>query len=444
MSDDKEWGICPHCDAKIKYKNMSHHLKKVHQVYDTSSKKQRVVSRKKGGASNKRRGDPKKSSTDTEALRKSIAKQKRQVKGMMIMGVIVVVLLVSSVAYWLLFLETSSEDGEDVHEDGDEDVLDDVEVDPNIGAMAALFNGTDTEGAPFDLDDHLGIRPILVEFFSSTCGKCKYIASLLIEISDAYGDDIAIISVSLSRMDSMESVIEFKSSYESNWTYVIPSQSEKEHIGDNYTIGGYPTITFIDSDGTIDDTIYSKSILEEYDADLKTISDGVEKILEGVERTPDEIVGSSVGNRAPQFNITDTHGNHFDLFSEIGEKPILLEFFYTKCGHCNDLADVLNDIYREYGDRITLVSIATSSMDDINTVKEFQDNHKSVWAHLAGDKSDGFNIQLDYDHGTFPSMVLVDTNGIIFQWLREDDLDDHDMEFNHGLIADALNNVLKA
>ena len=66
------------------------------------------------------------------------------------------------------------------------------------------------------------------------------------------------------------------------------------------------------------------------------ISDDSENVFSGdnSSATNQEI---KVGNEAPDFTLTDTAGNQFNLSDYEGETVLVLEFMNTGCGTCKNL-----------------------------------------------------------------------------------------------------------
>ena len=54
------------------------------------------------------------------------------------------------------------------------------------------------------------------------------------------------------------------------------------------------------------------------------------------ETIEDNIIDVEVGNEAPNFTITDTEGNSFNLSDFENKKVVVLEFMNMGCGSCHN------------------------------------------------------------------------------------------------------------
>ena len=54
------------------------------------------------------------------------------------------------------------------------------------------------------------------------------------------------------------------------------------------------------------------------------------------ETIEDNIIDVEVGNEAPNFTLTDTEGNSFNLSDFENEKVVVLEFMNMGCGSCHN------------------------------------------------------------------------------------------------------------
>src|SRR5262249_2962069 len=68
----------------------------------------------------------------------------------------------------------------------------------DVGGEAPLFSGRDLNGRVVDLKSLRG-RPVLIDFWESTCAPCVRAVSPLRRISEQYGDRLRIVGVSLDR-----------------------------------------------------------------------------------------------------------------------------------------------------------------------------------------------------------------------------------------------------
>ncbi len=106
-----------------------------------------------------------------------------------------------------------------------------------------------------------------------------------------------------------------------------------------------------------------------------------------------------------------------------GDQLTLVEFFQSQCGHCQEQAPVLREINDNYMDdtsenySFNMFSIGGyklgSSTDSKGNVASFKfQYHNSQWPHLYDPTSD---LMSDYGFSSYPSMVLVKNNEIVYQ-----------------------------
>ncbi len=100
-----------------------------------------------------------------------------------------------------------------------------------------------------------------------------------------------------------------------------------------------------------------------------------------------------------------------------GDQLTLVEFFQSQCGHCQNQAPVLKDINANYSSQINMFSIGGyklgSNTDSKSNVASFKfQYHNSQWPHLYDPTSD---LMSDYGFSSYPSMVLVKNNEIVYQ-----------------------------
>ena len=106
-----------------------------------------------------------------------------------------------------------------------------------------------------------------------------------------------------------------------------------------------------------------------------------------------------------------------------GDQLTLVEFFQSQCGHCQEQAPILKEINDNYMDdtsenySFNMFSIGGyklgSSTDSKGNVASFKfQYHNSQWPHLYDPTSD---LMSDYGFSSYPSMVLVKNNEIVYQ-----------------------------
>ena len=103
----------------------------------------------------------------------------------------------------------------------------------------------------------------------------------------------------------------------------------------------------------------------------------------------------------------------------------MVEFFQSQCGHCQNQAPILKEINDNYMDdtsenysaHFNMFSIGGykvgSNTDSKSNVASFKfQYHNSQWPHLYDPTGD---LMRDYKFNSYPSMVLIKNNEIVYQ-----------------------------
>jgi thiol-disulfide isomerase/thioredoxin len=93
-----------------------------------------------------------------------------------------------------------------------------------------------------------------------------------------------------------------------------------------------------------------------------------------------------------------------DLFN----RPLVLSFWFTRGGDCEDQEDVFERAYRRYSDRVNFLAIDVR--DDQSEVRKLIDEHH--WTHPVGLDRDGALSNL-YRVGGCPTFVYAYPGGIV-------------------------------
>lgn len=125
------------------------------------------------------------------------------------------------------------------------------------------------------------------------------------------------------------------------------------------------------------------------------------------------------GQLAPDFSADDTDGNPITLSNYLG-KPVLLNFFDTDCGACKvHTPAVLIDTYRNYLDRIIMISIDVQFIgerDTIPDINQYKKDYNSTWTYILDEIPTGSSrgpLANLYGVGATPTDFIVDSYGKI-------------------------------
>jgi len=124
------------------------------------------------------------------------------------------------------------------------------------------------------------------------------------------------------------------------------------------------------------------------------------------------------GQKAPVFTLTDIDGNAVSLETFLG-KVVVLDFFYIRCGYCDDQFLELEEIYQSYShDNVEIISISIDpTYDTVDRLKEFKTgpnqysslDYEISWI-LTRDTNDA---STKYGINAAPTTVIIDKEGFI-------------------------------
>jgi thiol-disulfide isomerase/thioredoxin len=121
--------------------------------------------------------------------------------------------------------------------------------------------------------------------------------------------------------------------------------------------------------------------------------------------------------RPEPWRLEDTEGNWHDSDDYYKSGVTLVEFFHSKCPHCNEQAPDLNNLHIDYRENLSgFFSIGGfklgSNRDDMQDIYDFREAHGSGWPHLYN-----INGELMGDQGfsNYPSFILVKDGYIVWK-----------------------------
>lgn len=144
-------------------------------------------------------------------------------------------------------------------------------------------------------------------------------------------------------------------------------------------------------------------------------------------------VGGQVGNRAPDFTLTDLHGNAYTL-SDYRGTVVVLEIWTWGCSTCGDPNHVFDfkRLYREYArERVTVLSVDAFSDPDLVALEDYVSLQRIEYPVLIN----GLNTSYDYRVVTMPVLFIIDQGGVIQYRKQTNEFDEEAQALLDQLLA---------
>ena len=121
-----------------------------------------------------------------------------------------------------------------------------VKVGTRIGYTAPDFTLQTIEGQQVSLSDYRG-KPVILNFWASWCGPCRYEVPAFNSFYDKYGNEgVSILAV--NTQDNPDSALAYAKSDGLKFTIPVDPRGQVSSL---YNVRGLPTTYFIDKDGII-------------------------------------------------------------------------------------------------------------------------------------------------------------------------------------------------
>ena len=117
-----------------------------------------------------------------------------------------------------------------------------------------------------------------------------------------------------------------------------------------------------------------------------------------------------VGSEAPDFILTDSEGNSFNLSDFENEKVVVLEFMNMGCGSCHNFE---KNVLKSYCNNTTMpeedkvISLTHTENEDKDKVEERAEDKNWAYALGSEEMTDAFGADRS------PSIVIIDKDGMI-------------------------------
>lgn len=123
-------------------------------------------------------------------------------------------------------------------------------------------------------------------------------------------------------------------------------------------------------------------------------------------RGPEKVAETT--GKAPDFTLSDTHGNTTTLSSLRG-KVVILEFWATWCPPCRESVPELNEMYEKFkGKNVELLGISVDKGGDApSVVRAFLTERAVAYPVLL----DNRNVNNSYGVSGIPAIFIIDKEG---------------------------------
>ena len=129
-----------------------------------------------------------------------------------------------------------------------------------------------------------------------------------------------------------------------------------------------------------------------------------------------------IGKEAPDFTLDDVDGNAVSLYSKVGAKVLLVDFWAAWCGPCRLENPNVVKVYNEFNKKgFDIIGISLDRQRE-DWIKAIEDD-KLTWTHVSDILAWNSQVVALYAVNAIPANFLLDENGIIIaKNLRGDDL----------------------
>jgi peroxiredoxin len=119
---------------------------------------------------------------------------------------------------------------------------------------------------------------------------------------------------------------------------------------------------------------------------------------------------ASIGDVAPDFEVTTQDDRDFHLSEYRGRKPVYVIFWNTWCSYCIEKTPRYQKLQEQFGDKIEIIAINTTWSDSPDEMRSFEKIHKIRYS-TAFDA--GELVTEQYGVSRVPTEFIVDIDGII-------------------------------
>lgn len=118
--------------------------------------------------------------------------------------------------------------------------------------------------------------------------------------------------------------------------------------------------------------------------------------------------GLPIGSIAPSVSLETLDGKRVELGSLFGKSPVVLEFWATWCGNCEELEPTFQEVQKKFAGKVRFASIAVAINQSPERVRRWVARHKpgrDVLYDYAGDAAE------QYDAPATSFVVIINREG---------------------------------
>jgi len=128
--------------------------------------------------------------------------------------------------------------------------------------------------------------------------------------------------------------------------------------------------------------------------------------------------GIPVGTVVAPMTIKDLDGRPVDLGTVIGKRPVLLEFWATWCGNCEELMPAVREAQRQFGKEVEFLGVNVTVNQTPARVRRYLEEHKPPFRTLYD--SEGVGARAFKVPATAYVVVLDRTGKVAYTGLGPD------------------------
>lgn len=128
----------------------------------------------------------------------------------------------------------------------------------------------------------------------------------------------------------------------------------------------------------------------------------------------DSIERPEVNYKAPGFTLPTLGGDPLSVKDARG-KPLVINFWASWCGPCEDEVPELMDLYKKHQGQFELYGVDMTSTDTMGALKAFVRDHHVDYPILLDKKG---TVADKYDVRAYPTTYLVDEDGLIVKEIK--------------------------